>query len=90
MVGDPSGRTTARQAMAASIREQNRTKISQQLRNLLRNLDATIIRLGFPHGQTGQGLVLDNFDWFKDTNALQLLSTMAAGMSMGPMLGRDS
>ena len=90
MVGDPSGRTSARQNMESSTRIENGAKISRQLRTLLRNLDETMIRLGFPHAQSGQSTVLDNLQWFQSTTALELLSTLAVGMPISPMLGRDS
>ena len=90
MVGDPSGRTTAREKIASSIRDSNRTSISQQLQTLLVNVDDTWNRVGCSVDGAGQAAVIDNLTWFENTSALEILSTLAAGMPISPMLGRDS
>lgn len=88
MIGDPSGRTSGRANLALTEGKENTIKISKQLKNLFVNVDAAIERLGFDQVERSKK-ILNNFNWFKHASFLEILGTLAPGMKIGAMLGRD-
>ena len=89
MTGDPSGRESERDRISSSRRENNTTQLTQQLNGLFLNVDDTVQRLGMSIGRRTK-MILNNFDWFHKTSAVEILGTLPLGMNLAPMLGRDS
>ncbi|CCK67866.1 tyrosine--tRNA ligase MSY1 KNAG_0A01770 [Huiozyma naganishii CBS 8797] len=93
-VGDPSGRTTERSAMSSSVREDNVSAISQQLKTFFkRGAEYYAKRQGLqgalkgvPAGHT----VVNNLTWWQDVNMLDFLARYGGHIRVQAMLARDS
>lgn len=79
MIGDPSGKTSARQLLDEKMVEHN-------LKGIKRNLEAI---LDFQH-PTNRPILLNNFDWYKNFSFIQFLRDIGSLFRVGPMLARDS
>jgi len=100
MIGDPSGRSTDRKAMAQTELEKN---ISG---SLLLHCKQNSITLEFPLGirksldfffkvksdrrDMLQPVLLNNLDWYKDMGVVEYLSKVCSGFRVSSMLARDS
>lgn len=79
MIGDPSGKTTARQLLDEKTLEHN-------LKGITKNLEAI---LDFQHPAT-RPLILNNFDWYKDFTFIRFLREIGSLFRIGPMLAKES
>jgi tyrosyl-tRNA synthetase len=89
-IGDPSGRTTARNPQERVIKEMNRQSMHKQLSRLWTHVKALGIKHGHPAEVGRDRYLLSNWAWHKDVSALELVGTLGAGMRLGAMLNRDS
>jgi tyrosyl-tRNA synthetase len=88
-VGDPTGRVKARPHLSQDTRRRNIQGIEVQLQRIWGNVSS----LGKKHGQgnrDGESKLLNNEEWLRRTNILDVLGTVGAGLRTGAMLGRDT
>lgn len=79
MIGDPSGKSAARQLL-------DETTLEINLKGITKNLEAI---LDFQH-PTAKPLILNNFDWYKDFSFIRFLREIGSLFRLGPMLAKDS
>ncbi len=79
MIGDPAGKSVARQLLDEKTIEDN-------LKGIKKNLEAV---LDFHH-PIAQPIILNNFDWYKDFSFIQFLRDIGSLFRVGPMLAKDS
>lgn len=79
MIGDPAGKTSARQLLDEQAIEVN-------LKGIRKNLEAV---LDF-HQANAQPILLNNYDWYKDYSFIQFLRDIGSLFRVGPMLAKDS
>lgn len=79
MIGDPSGKTTARAMLTAEQIARNQEGVRE---NLSRFLD-------FSDSPSG-AVMVNNHDWFKDFTVVDFLRDVGVHFRMGTMLGRES
>ncbi len=79
MIGDPSGRSTERNALTEEQVQRNLAGIRE---NLSRFLD-------FNH-PTNPAILVNNFDWYKDYTLIPFLREVGTLFRMRPMLAKDS
>lgn len=79
MIGDPSGKNTARQLL-------DETTLELNLKGIRKNLEAI---LDFKH-PTAKPIILNNFDWYKDFSFIRFLREIGSMFRLGPMLAKDS
>lgn len=87
-VGDPSGRTTERQAIANQVRANNIEGIHSQMKVFLERGREYAFQKGFQ--QTGSAEFLNNADWWRNVTMLGFLGTYGRHIRVSQMLGRDS
>lgn len=74
MIGDPSGKTSARQLLDENSLELNLKGIRKNLETILNN----------------HPILLNNFDWYKDYSFIKFLRDIGSLFRIGPMLAKDS
>lgn len=79
MIGDPSGRSTERNALTEAQVQHNLAGIRE---NLSRFLD-------FEH-PTNPAILVNNFDWYRDYTLIPFLREVGTFFRMRPMLAKDS
>jgi tyrosyl-tRNA synthetase len=79
MIGDPSGKTTARQLL-------DETTLENNLKGIKKNLETI---LDFDHPQVS-AMILNNFDWYKDFSFIRFLREVGSLFRIGPMLAKES
>ena len=79
MIGDPSGKTTARQLLDEAALEYN-------LKGIKKNLESI---LDFHHS-SAQPIILNNFDWYRDFSFIRFLREIGSLFRIGPMLAKES
>lgn len=79
LIGDPSFRTDLRDEMSTDILQININSIKKSVSNLFKDEDSL------------QPLtIVNNYDWFKDISALELLKDLGSSFKVKSMLSRDS
>lgn len=79
MIGDPAGKSTARQLLDEKSIENNLIGIKKNLETIL----------DFQH-PTAKPIILNNFDWYKNYSFIQFLRDIGSLFRIGPMLAKDS
>jgi tyrosyl-tRNA synthetase len=79
MIGDPSGRDTSRPMMTKEKLEANKKGIRNSIQKFIK----------FGDGKT-DAIMVDNYDWGKDLNWLELLREVGPHISVNRMLSMDS
>jgi tyrosyl-tRNA synthetase len=90
VIGDPSGRTTARSRGKASTQKMNTRAMHDQLSRLWNNVKALGIKHQYPSEIDRNRSLLNNKTWLEGLTAVQLMSDVGSGMRLGSMLARDS
>jgi tyrosyl-tRNA synthetase len=89
-VGDPSGRTTARNRQEAVTQGMNIQSIKTQLLTLWTNVKCLGIKHQYPQQTSRKLELLNNKKWLDKLNAVELMGDLGSGMRLGSMLARDS
>lgn len=84
-VGDPSGKSEERPAVDRATVQDNVKGISADVRRVIENHAALCEGKKLPPAK-----VLDNYEWYKDVNVLDFLSTTGRHFRVGKMLSRRS
>ncbi|XP_072291613.1 tyrosine--tRNA ligase, mitochondrial [Eucyclogobius newberryi] len=86
-IGDPSGKTTEREALSPDAVEANTRSIRESLQRIFTNHE-----LFFHSGahRLGTVTVLNNLAWYKDWDVVSFLSRAGRHFRMGTMLSRHS
>lgn len=79
MIGDPSGKSAARQLLDESTITRNLEGIKKNLDVVLRGSHSTV-----------SPLILNNLDWYRELSMIQFLRDIGALFRLGPMLAKDS
>lgn len=89
-IGDPSGRTTARDAQAPAAQ----FAYIQLMRYQLRKIWPKVVALGdkhfFPYNVSRRATFSDNHEWLEHIRAIDLMQSLGSGMRLAAMLNRDS
>ncbi|TPX60460.1 tyrosine---tRNA ligase [Spizellomyces sp. 'palustris'] len=92
-IGDPSGRSTERNALDPETLRNNVKAIDRQLCKVFENARKYMEKRG-AHGVTESEIrpvkVLNNFDWFRDIGVLEFLSDVGRLARVSVMLSRES
>lgn len=86
-IGDPSGKTTERQAIAPDVLKKNEDGIRESLHRVFTNHELYFCTNAKKLGTIS---VLNNAKWYKDWNAVAFLSDIGRHFRMGTMLSRHS
>ncbi|XP_058835234.1 tyrosine--tRNA ligase, mitochondrial [Topomyia yanbarensis] len=89
-IGDPSGRSSERQAMQLETMNRNLTSIRAQIERIFEH-HARLLWEG--RGQSGALkpiLVVNNADWYRELNFVEFVSGVGRHFRMGSMLSRAS
>lgn len=89
-VGDPSGRSTERNAMASEVLLDNITRINGQLRQFFENGLRYYQNRNGATSSKGKWTQVDNYDWWKDVSMLEFLAKYGRHIRIQSMLSRDS
>lgn len=90
-VGDPSGRTTARNEMMQQERINNVNNINLQLKRFFQNGKAYYLRKQSDQStEFGTHFIRNNLDWWKDVKMLDFLANYGKHIGIQQMLSRDS
>lgn len=79
MIGDPAGKSSARQLL-------DEKSIETNLKGIRKNLE-TILNFQHP---SAKPIILNNFDWYKDFSIIPFLRDVGSLFRIGPMLSKDS
>ncbi len=79
MIGDPSGKDKSRPMMTRETLEQNKIGIKKSLEKFIK----------FGDGKT-DAILVDNYDWWKDKNYIDVLREIGTHMSVNRMLSFES
>ncbi|MDR0423007.1 MAG: tyrosine--tRNA ligase [Rickettsiales bacterium] len=79
MIGDPSGRDTSRPMLTKELLNSNRNGIEKSIAKFLK----------FGHGET-DAIFVDNYEWTKDINWIDLLRDIGPHISINRMLSMES
>ncbi len=79
MIGDPSGKNTARQLL-------DETTLEANLKGIKKNLES-ILDI---HHPTAKPIILNNFDWYKDFSFIRFLREIGSLFRVGSMLSKES
>ena len=90
MIGDPSGRKTARVAQDELERTANTTKIYTQLSQIFRGAEKELKRQGQRQPLTGQWELYNNSSWLHKAPMMDIMRLLLPGIRLGTMLGRDT
>ncbi|ODQ78690.1 hypothetical protein BABINDRAFT_162392 [Babjeviella inositovora NRRL Y-12698] len=89
-VGDPSGRTTERDALDAAARDDNVLKIQAQLQNFLEQGLEYAKTKQYPIKAGGAIQTKNNYSWWHGVKMLEFLGTYGRFIRVGQMISRDS
>ncbi|KAJ3192675.1 tyrosyl-tRNA synthetase [Irineochytrium annulatum] len=94
-IGDPSGRSSERTALAGEVVDANVKSIRAQVERVMANASAYARRKGFGVGARGCAVegavtVLDNREWFDGIGMLEFLETFGKYARVSVMLAKDS
>lgn len=89
-IGDPTGRTTAREKQHSSIRKANMGQMHVQLKKLWVGVE----RMGRKHGYVREWAwrraLVNNSEWLHKIDIVEFLRVIGTGFRLGPMLSRDT
>ncbi|XP_010882198.1 tyrosine--tRNA ligase, mitochondrial [Esox lucius] len=86
-IGDPSGKTSARERLSSNVVEDNTRAIRESLQRIFTNHE---LIFHTSSKKLGTVTVLNNLAWYKDWNAVAFLSEVGRHFRMGTMLSRSS
>ena len=91
-IGDPSGRSTERNALSPADLEHNVACITQQVHRFFDRGLAYAEKRKYGAGAQGKGTVkvVNNLNWTKDLGMLDFLRTVGKAARVNIMLSRDS
>jgi len=89
-IGDPSGRTTARQRQGNDTQSMNIASMRDQLSRLWINVKSLGIKHRFSQYTSRKRDLLNNRTWLQQLSAVDLMRDLGSGMRLGSMLARDS
>ncbi|XP_063961290.1 tyrosine--tRNA ligase, mitochondrial-like [Lytechinus pictus] len=87
LIGDPSGKSTEREALHPDLVERNAESIHQSLQRIFTNHE----RLLWKRDKTLPDIrIMNNQEWYESENLVQFLATYGRFFRMGSMLSRQS
>lgn len=89
-IGDPSGRSTERNALAADTVKANSDSLGRQLQKLFQNMSDHVSRRGQTLPISSPPKILNNSDWFAPMGLLPFLGDLGRHFRVSVMLSRDS
>ncbi|KLT42856.1 hypothetical protein CC85DRAFT_285199 [Cutaneotrichosporon oleaginosum] len=89
MIGDPSGRSTERNALSEADLATNVAGITAQVHRFFERGTAYASKRGFSPGD-GDVRVVNNYDWFRGVGFLEFLRDVGKFARVNTMLSRDS
>jgi len=89
-IGDPTDRTTDREAQHSSMRKANMTRIHYQLKSMWAHVETRAKDYEYVWEWAWKRELTNNNAWLNKLSALELLKVAGKGVRLGPMLGRDT
>jgi tyrosyl-tRNA synthetase len=89
-LGDPTGRTTARDKMDSRVRKANIALMHGQLKSIWSHVEALGNKHGYKWDRSWKRALLNNNVWLNKVPAIDMLSLLGPALRMGPLLSRDS
>lgn len=89
-VGDPSGRSTAREEQTTVAQRLNPILMTRQLKTLWTNVESLAIKYDYKKDPSWKKDTLNNRDWLVNLGVGEFLSDMGHGIRLGAMLNRDT
>ncbi|KAI9656187.1 MAG: tyrosyl-tRNA synthetase [Bathelium mastoideum] len=90
-IGDPTGRTTARDVQSSSALGDNTNRMISQVHQLWTSFKEYAKRHGYVGSNTPeQSKVLNNAEWGRELSLEQFLRELGTGVRLGAMLSRDT
>jgi tyrosyl-tRNA synthetase len=89
-IGDPSGRTTSREAIDTNSRRANMASMHVQMKRLWQKMEKHADRRGYEWEWAWRRHLFNNNEWLQKVSIYEFLSKLGTGMRVGPLLGRDT
>ncbi|KAL1638929.1 tyrosyl-tRNA synthetase [Diplodia intermedia] len=89
-IGDPSGRTTAREHQASATRKANMAQMHIQLKKLWVSVERMARKHGYVREWAWRRALMNNNEWLGKLDVVEFLRVMGPAMRLGPMLSRDT
>ena len=89
-IGDPTGRTTAREAQQKVTRTANMVGMHYQLKKLWVNAEAMGRKYGYEKEWAWHRELINNHTWLQKGSVLDILQLMGTGLRMGALLAKDT
>nr|CAD7439483.1 unnamed protein product [Timema bartmani] len=87
LIGDPSGRTNERIALAPSSVNENSASIVENIRRIFNNHEQYFWKKG---DKLHEIRIVNNYEWYSKLNAVDLVGQIGRHFRMGTMLSRQS
>lgn len=88
-IGDPSGRTEAREPMTNADITKNITKMHYQLKRLWANVEDLARKHGHTPHWGGTHRLVNNNVWFQGLSVYEMMKRLGRHVRLGPMLSRQ-
>ncbi|XTI84198.1 tyrosyl-tRNA synthetase-like protein [Cenococcum geophilum] len=89
-IGDPTGRTTAREQKHSDVHKANVISMHLQLKQLWVNVGCLAIKYGYRRNWSWKRGLLNNNSWINKLTMMDLMKVLGSGTRVGTMLNRDS
>ncbi|OCL11771.1 hypothetical protein AOQ84DRAFT_286537 [Glonium stellatum] len=89
-IGDPTGRTTAREQKHSDIHKTNMISMHLQLKKLWVNVESLGIKYGYKRDWAWKRALLNNNAWINKLTVMDWVKVLGSGTRVGTMLNRDS
>lgn len=89
-IGDPTGRTTAREAQAKATRTANMVGMHFQMKKLWMNVEAMMRKYGYEKDWAYHRELVNNHVWLQKGSILDMLHLLGSGLRMGALLAKDT
>ncbi|PWN43414.1 tyrosine-tRNA ligase [Ceraceosorus guamensis] len=89
MIGDPSGRSSERNSLEASLVESNVQRITAQVQSTFQTMDDWAEKLGLGRSR-GELVIRNNREWYEGVGILDFLRDVGKYARISKMMARDS
>lgn len=89
-IGDPTGRTTAREYQQKVTRAANMVGMHYQMKKIWMNVEALGRKYGYEKEWAWHRELVNNHAWLQKTNILDILHILGSGLRMGALLAKDT
>lgn len=89
-IGDPTGRTTAREVQQKVTRTANMVGMHFQMKKIWMNVEALGRKYGYEKEWAWHRELVNNHTWLQKSSVLDMLHLLGSGLRMGALLAKDT